>query len=109
MHDQDPEVAAVAAHSGDRVLGVPVFPGAVEAAAMRESVHAAWARAEEPVFMDHEMEFPGLGSQLMFTGMMVAPDGALVKFTITRPFFRYPDQQAIDRTVIQLGRVARSP
>jgi len=59
------------------------------------------------VFMDHEMEFPDVGVQEMFTGLMVAPDGTLVKFTITRPFFRYPDQEPIDRTVIQIGRVGQ--
>lgn len=61
------------------------------------------------VFMDHEMEFEGVGSQRMFTGLMRVPDGELVKFTITRPFFRYPDQRAVDRTVIQMGRVGSRP
>lgn len=56
------------------------------------------------VFMDHEMEFPGVGSQKMFTGLM-ATDGELVKFTITYPFFRYPDRKPVQRTVIQMGRV----
>lgn len=59
------------------------------------------------VFMDHEMEFPDVGTQEMFTGLMVAPDGTLVKFTATRPFFRYPDQAPVDRTVIQVGRVGQ--
>jgi len=59
------------------------------------------------VFMDHEMEFPDVGVQEMFTGLMVAPDGTLVKFTITHPFFRYPDQEPLDRTVIQIGRVGQ--
>lgn len=57
------------------------------------------------VFMDHEMEIPGAGPQRMFTGLMLNADGGLVKFTVTRPFFRYPDQKPIDRTVIQIGRV----
>lgn len=60
------------------------------------------------VFMDHEMEFPEVGSQKMLTGLMVAPDGTLVKFTITSPFFRYPDRKPVDRTVIQMGRVGQS-
>lgn len=60
------------------------------------------------IFMDHEMEVPEAGSQRMLTGLMVAPDGALVKFTVTRPFFRYPDQRPVDRTVIQMGRVGFS-
>ena len=60
------------------------------------------------VFMDHEMEFPGVGVQQMFTGVMLRPDGTLVKLTVTRPFFRYPDQERIDRTVIQLARVGRA-
>lgn len=59
----------------------------------------------QKVFMDHEMEFPGGGRQEMFTGVMVAPDGGLVKITITNPFFRYPDRRPVDRTVIQMGRV----
>lgn len=59
------------------------------------------------VFMDHEMEFPGVGTQRMFTGLMAAPDGTLVKFTITSPFFRYPDRRQFDRTVIQMGRVGQ--
>lgn len=57
------------------------------------------------VFMDHEMEIPEVGPQRMFTGLMLNVDGELVKFTVTRPFFRYPDQKAVDRTVIQMGRV----
>lgn len=56
------------------------------------------------VFMDHEMELPGVGSQKMFTGLMAA-DGKLVKFTITNPFFRYPDRKPVHHTVIQMGRV----
>ncbi len=57
------------------------------------------------VFMDHEMEIPEAGLQRMFTGLMLTVDGELVKFTVTRPFFRYPDRKPIDRTVIQMGRV----
>lgn len=57
------------------------------------------------VFMDHEMEIPEAGSQRMFTGLMLNADGELVKFTVTRPFFGYPDEKPIDRTVIQMGRV----
>lgn len=57
------------------------------------------------VFMDHEMDFPDVGAQRMFTGIVIAPDGTLVKLTVTRPYFRYPDQAPIDRTFIQLGRV----
>lgn len=60
------------------------------------------------VFMDHEMDIPDAGSQRMFTGLMINVDGELIKFTVTRPFFRYPDQQPIDRTVIQMGRVGET-
>ena len=54
--------------------------------------------------MDHEMDFP-VGRQRMFTGLVVAPDGGIVKLTITRPFFRYPDRRRVERTVLQMGRV----
>ncbi|CAN5878268.1 hypothetical protein BH20GEM1_BH20GEM1_05800 [soil metagenome] len=45
--------------------------------------------------------------QSLFTSIVTAPDGTLVKLTISRPFFRYPDRLRIDRTVIQIGRVGR--
>lgn len=61
------------------------------------------------VFMDHEMEVPGAGPQRMLTGLVTARDGTLVKLTVTRPFFRYPDRARIDRTAIQIGRVGRTP
>ncbi|MGH7544193.1 MAG: hypothetical protein ACREK7_09670 [Gemmatimonadota bacterium] len=131
------EVAAIAAHKGPTVFGVPVYPDAKEALELQRSMLRAWRAAGEPeelfevrlgerifeteaaleqvrefylpfvheVFMDHEMEFPGVGSQKMFTGLMVAPDRKLVKFTITNPFFRYPDRQPVERTIIQVGRV----
>ena len=131
------EAAAIAAHEGPTILGVPVYAEAREALELERFMCRAWRAAGEPdelfeirlgerileteasfervrdfylpfvhkVFMDHEMEFPGVGSQKMFTGLMVAGDGSLVKFTITRPFFRYPDRQRVERTVIQMGRV----
>lgn len=130
------EAAAIAAHEGPSVLGVPRYPNAKRATGLRETMLEAWTRAGEPpelfevrlgerilvtddafervkafyrgfasaVFMDHEMEMD-TGRQKMFTGIMRTPDGALVKFTLTRPFFRYPDQRVVDRTVIQMGRV----
>ena len=82
-------------------LGERIF----ETAKPFEMVREFYLPFVHKVFMDHEMEFPDVGSQKMFTGLMVAPDGTLVKFTITSPFFRYPDRKAIDRTVIQMGRV----
>ncbi len=56
------------------------------------------------VFMDHEMDFPDLGSQRMFTGLVPARDGSLVKLTLTQPFYPYPSTQAIRRTFLQMGR-----
>jgi len=136
-HGPSPEVAAVAAFEGPRVLGVPRYPSADEASALESSMRRAWIGNGEPealfdvrlgeqiwatdgsfdsvrefylpfvhkVFMDHEMEIPEAGPQRMFTGLMINTDGELVKFTVTRPFFRYPDRKPLDRTVIQMGRV----
>lgn len=136
-----PEAAAVAAWSGDRLLGVPVPPDADPATELAVRMREAWVAAGEPpelfaarlgeeilvsdapfdhvrdfylpfltkVFMDHEMEFPDVGRQRMLTAIVTAPDGSLVKLTVTRPFFRYPDQRRIDATVVQMGRVGRAP
>lgn len=136
-----PEAAAVAAWSGDRVLGVPIYPGARPATDLAVAMRNAWIESGEPpelfaarlgeeilateapfdrvrdfylplatkVFMDHEMGIPEIGKQRMLTAILAAPDGTLVKLTITRPFFRYPDQRRIDETVVQMGRVGRVP
>lgn len=40
----------------------------------------------------------------MFTGLLRAPDGSLVKFTLTRPFYVYPTSEPLDRTFLQVGR-----
>ncbi|MGH7551281.1 MAG: multiheme c-type cytochrome [Gemmatimonadota bacterium] len=80
-------------------LGERIF----ETEARFERVREFYLPFIHKVFMDHEMEFPEVGSQKMLTGLMVAPDGALVKFTVTHPFFRYPDRKPVDRTVIQMG------
>lgn len=82
-------------------LGERIF----ETEAPFERVREFYLPFVHKVFMDHDMEFPGVGSQKMFTGLMVAADESLVKFTITRPFFRYPDRRRVERTVIQMGRV----
>lgn len=75
----------------------------------------AWEKVREfyrpratRVLMDHEMEFPEIGRQKMLSGLIQLEDGSIVKFTATRPFFRYPDQLRIDRTVIQLGRLVEA-
>lgn len=70
-----------------------------------EDVRAFYRARADRVLMDHEMEFPDVGRQKMLTGLVQLSDGSIVKFTATRPFFRYPDQWRIDRTVIQLGRL----
>lgn len=70
-----------------------------------EDVAAFYRPLAARIMMDHEMEFPDIGSQKMLTGLIEASDGSIVKFTATRPFFRYPDQERIDRTVIQMGRL----
>lgn len=93
----------------DELFSVRLGEHIYETDAPFESVREFYLPFVTKVFMDHETEFPGIGSQWMFTGLMVAPDSTLVKFTVTRPFFRYPDQAEIDRTVIQLGRVGRTP
>lgn len=70
-----------------------------------EDVAAFYRPLAARIMMDHEMEFPDIGTQKMLTGLLEASDGSIVKFTATRPFFRYPDQERIDRTVIQMGRL----
>lgn len=81
-------------------LGERIF----ETEAPFERVREFYRPFTHKVFMDHEMEFPGVGKQKMFTGLMAA-DSTLIKFTITQPFFRYPDRRRVERTVIQMGRV----
>ena len=71
-----------------------------------ESVRAFYRPLATRILMDHEMEFPDVGRQKMLTGLIQLADGSIVKFTATRPFFRYPDQKRVDRTVIQMGRLA---
>jgi hypothetical protein len=62
------------------------------------------------VLMDHAIETDTHHQdQKLFTAIATAPDGTLVKLTISWPFFRYPDRLRIDRTVIQIGRVGSSP
>lgn len=94
-----------AADEPDELFEVRLGERIFETGAPFEQVREFYLPFVHKAFMDHEMEFPGVGSQKMFTGLMVAPDGTLVKFTITRPFFRYPDRQRVERTVIQMGRV----
>ncbi|HKY60830.1 MAG TPA: hypothetical protein VJP59_07460 [Gemmatimonadota bacterium] len=84
---------------GERIL---------ETEAPFERVREFYLPLVHKVFMDHEMELPEGGFQKMFTGLMMAPDGSLVKLTITNPFFRYPDRKLVDRTVIQMGRVGQA-
>lgn len=85
-------------------LGERIF----ETEAPFEQVREFYLPFVHKAVMDHEMEFPGVGKQRMFTGLVVVPDGGLVKLTITRPFFRYPDRQRVERTVLQMGRVGGS-
>ncbi len=61
------------------------------------------------VFMDHEMDFPGLGRQRMFTALIEESGGSLVKLTLTRPFYVYPTSQPVDRTFLQIGRTGLRP
>lgn len=70
-----------------------------------EEVRAFYRPRAARILMDHEMEFPGVGRQKMLTGLLQSSDGSIVKFTATRPFFRYPDQARVDHTVIQIGRL----
>lgn len=70
-----------------------------------EDVRAFYRARAARILMDHEMEFPEGAPQKMLTGLIQAADGSIVKFTVTRPFFRYPDRERIDRTVIQMGRL----
>ena len=45
-----------------------------------------------------------VGRQRMFTGLLRAPDGSLVKLKLTRPFYVYPTSEPLDRTFLQVGR-----
>lgn len=75
-----------------------------------EQVRAFYRPLVDHVFMDHAIEDGAHHqNQRLFTAIAKAPDGTLVKLTISRPFFRYPDRQRIDRTVIQIGRVGTVP
>ncbi|HET6342858.1 MAG TPA: hypothetical protein VFG78_11840 [Gemmatimonadota bacterium] len=94
-----------AAGEPDELFEIRLGERMFETEASFELVREFYLPFVHKVLMDHEMEFPGVGSQKMFTGLMVARDGTPVKFTITRPFFRYPDRQRVERTVIQMGRV----
>ena len=82
-------------------LGERIF----ETEAAFEGVRSFYLPVVHKVLMDHEMEFAGVGTQRMFTGLIMARDGGLVKLTITNPFFRYPDRLRVERTVLQMGRV----
>lgn len=73
-----------------------------------DEVRAFYRPFADHVLMDHAIENGGHHQdQRLFTAIATAPDGTLVKLTISRPFFRYPDRLRIDRTVIQMGRVGR--
>ncbi|HUG35331.1 MAG TPA: hypothetical protein VML54_00180 [Candidatus Limnocylindrales bacterium] len=81
-----------------------------------DEVRAFYRPFARHVLMDHAIEMghavePGAHhqNQHLFTAITSAPDGTLVKLTVSRPFFRYPDRQRIDRTVIQIGRVGTRP
>lgn len=75
-----------------------------------DEVRAFYRPLADHVLMDHAIENRGHHqNQNLFTAIVTAPDGTLVKLTISRPFLRYPDRLRIDRTVIQIGRVGRRP
>lgn len=75
-----------------------------------DSVRAFYLPYVSQVFMDHEMEeVAGIGRQRMFTGLIEAPDGGLVKLTLTRPYFPFTASRPLDRTFIQIGTVGARP
>lgn len=71
-----------------------------------DSVRAFYRPFVSQVFMDHEMEdVVGIGRQRMFTGLIEAADGGLVKLTLTRPYFPFIASRPLDRTFLQIGTV----
>ncbi len=75
-----------------------------------DSVRAFYLPFVSQVFMDHAMDdVAEIGRQRMFTGLIETPDGSLVKFTLTRPYFPFTSSRPMDRTFLQIGRVGPRP